>query len=342
LLWSALLGWCCSASALAQQAGPRYTVLDLGLSLVRTLADTPGLNNRGDVAIWRSVSGSQMPGVVMHGRDSISIEGAPGFPLVYPADINDQMVVAGTVQAERDLRFTHAFRWANHTMELLESLGGPYSTGLAINTGGVVAGSAQASNGARHAAIWRAKQPRDLGLLGGGDYSSARDINDRGDVAGEANMVPQGKPQAFVWHAGKMQQLPALPGGTTCSAQAINNGGVIIGACDLPNGLGHGVIWRNGSVEDLGIIGEPDEATSLALDINSWNQVVGVAQPEDGKLKAFLWEKGKMINLNQVIDPHSGWQLLVASRINDKGEILGRGYLKGSIHAFALEPSPSR
>ncbi len=295
MLCAALLGWLCAASALAQH----YTVVDRGLSLVRTLADTPGLNNRGDVVIWHSVSASQMPGVVMHGQDSLPIEGAKGFPLVYPADINDQMVVAGTVQAELDLRFTHAFRWANHKMELLESLGGPYSTGLAINAAGVVAGSAQAGNGARHAAVWRAKQPRDLGLLGGGDYSSARDINDLGDVAGEANMVPNGKPQAFFWHAGKMRQLPRLPGGTTCSAQAINDRGVIIGSCDLPNGLGHGVIWRNGSVEDLGIIGEPDEATSLALDINSWNQVVGVAQPEDGKLKAFLWEKGKMINLNQ-------------------------------------------
>ncbi len=342
MLCGTLLGWLSAASAFAQQAAPRYTVVDRGLALVRMLADTPGLNNRGDVAIWHSISASQMPGVVMHGQDFISIEGAKGFPLVYPADINDQMVVAGTVQAELDLRFTHAFRWANHQMDLLASLGGPYSTGLAINAAGVVAGSAQASDGARHAAVWRGKQPRDLGLLGHGDYSSAHSINDQGDVVGEANTVPKGKPQAFFWHAGKMQQLPALPGGTTCSAQAINNRGVMIGSCELPNGLGHGMIWRNGSVEDLGIIGEPDEATSLALDINSWNQVVGVAQPEDGKLKAFLWEEGKMINLNQVIDPNSGWRLLVASRINDKGEILGRGYLKGSIHAFTLEPSSGK
>jgi probable HAF family extracellular repeat protein len=342
VLGGALLGWLSTASALAQQAAPRYTVVDRGLSLVRTLTDTPGLNNRGDVAIWHPVSASQMPGVVMHGQESISIDGAKGFPLVYPADINDRMMVAGAVQAELDLRFTHAFRWANHQMELLEALGGPYSTGLAINAAGVVAGSAQANNGARHAAVWKAKQPRDLGLLGHGDYSSARDINDQGDVVGEANAVATGKPQAFLWHGGKMRQLPTLPGGTTCSAQAINNSGVVIGSCDLPNGLGHSVIWRNGSVEDLGIIGEAAEASSLALDINSRNQVVGVAQPEDGKLKAFLWEKGKMIDLNQVIDPHSGWKLLVASRINDQGEILGRGYLKGSIHAFSLEPCSSR
>jgi probable HAF family extracellular repeat protein len=332
----------CVANASAQQAAPRYTVVDLGLSLVRTLIDTPGLNNLGDVAIWRPVSPSQMTGVILHGHETIGMEGPNGFPLIYPADLNDQMVVAGTVQAQQDLRFTHAFRWKDHKLEMLESLGGPYSTGLAINSAGAIAGSAQAGNGARHAAVWQANQPLDLGLMSKGNYSSARDINDLGDVVGEANIVSNGKPQAFLWHSGKMQRLPMLPGGSTCSAQALNNSGVVIGSCDLASGLGHGVIWRNGQVKDLGIIGEPDEATTIALDINAREQVVGVAQPEDGKLKAFLWEKGKLINLNDVIDPHSGWRLLAASRINDKGEILGRGYIKGSIHAFLLEPSAGK
>ena len=334
--------WLSACWAVAQQAAPRYKVVDRGLSLVRTLTDTPGLNNHGDVTIWHSVTASEMPGVVMHGQETFSLEGPKGFPLVYPADINDQMVVAGTVQAESDLRFTHAFRWANKKMELLESLGGSYSTGLAVNATGVVAGSAQVSNGARHAAVWRQNLPRDLGLSAQGDYSSAQDINDQGDVVGEANLVPSGKPQAFLWHGGKMQQLDRLPGGTTCSAQAINRTGVIIGSCDGSGGLGHGVIWRHGSVEDLGILGEPDEGTSLALDINSSNQVVGVAQPEDGQFHAFLWENGKLADLNQLVDPKSGWRLLVASRINDKGEILGWGYFNHSIHAFTLEPSDGK
>jgi hypothetical protein len=45
-----------------------------------------------------------------------------------------------------------------------------------------------------------------------------------------------------------------------------------------------------------------------------------------------------MIDLNKAIPAGSGWLLLVASRINDRGEILGRGYLGGAIHAFLLEP----
>jgi probable HAF family extracellular repeat protein len=101
------------------------------------------------------------------------------------------------------------------------------------------------------------------------------------------------------------------------------------------------VIWRNGSVEDLGTLGNED-APSTALDINDQVEVVGTSETE-GKLAAFLWERGKMIDLNKAIPPRSGWLLQVASRINNKGEILGRGYVGGAIHAFLLQPEkPSR
>jgi probable HAF family extracellular repeat protein len=317
-------------------------VVDRGLSLVRTLTDTPGLNNHGDIAIWHPVIAGQMPGMVMHGQQTISIDGPKDFPRVYPAGINDQMVVAGTVQADEDLRFTHAFRYAHNKMEMLGALGGPYSIGLAINASGDVAGSAQAPNGARHAVVWKDTQPQDLGLLGQGDYSSAHDINDRGDVAGEGNIVPNGKPYAFFWHEGKMQQLSLLPGGTNCRGQALNNNRVVTGTCDFHGKLSHGVIWKNGVITDLGILGEPGDAICQPLDINSSDVVVGVAEPEDGRLRAFIWQTGKLTDLNKLIDPHSGWRLLVASRINDKGEILGRGFYDGHIHAFTLEPIAAR
>jgi probable HAF family extracellular repeat protein len=338
LLSGALLIWGSVANVFAQQATPRYTVVDLGFSLVRPITATPGLNNHGDIAIWHPVTANQMPGVIIHRQQSISIDGPKDFPLVYPADINDQMAVAGSVQEQVDLRFTHAFRWANGQMELLDALGGPYSIGLALNASGVVAGSAEAPDGARHAAFWRGKKPTDLGLLGHGDYSTARDINDQGDVVGEGNIKPNGAPHAFLWHEGKMQELSLLPGGTNCSAQALNNSGVIVGACESKTKLAHGVIWKDGSITDIGFLGEPDEAVCQPLDINSSETVVGVAEPEDGRLRAFIWQKGKLTDLNTLIDSHSGWRLLVAYRINDKGQILGRAYYKGYIHVFMLEP----
>lgn len=320
----------------AQEVHPRYTVVDRGPALVRTLTDTPGFNNRGDVAIWHSVTASEMPGWVLRGTDTISIEGDKDFSLVYPADINDKLTVVGTLQRPQDLRFTQAFKWSNDHLQILKSLGGPYSTASAINAAGDVVGSAQTPDGTRHAVLWQASQPRDLGLLAQGDFSRARDINDKNEVVGEANLVPKGKPQAFLWRAGKMQQLPTLPGGTVCSAQAINNNGVIAGWCDLRSGAAHGVIWRDGSIVDLGSIHGDEDEPSTALDVNSQGQVVGSSG--DDRLRAFLWENGKMVNLNKLIPPDSGWTLLVASRINDKGEIIGRGYFHRAIHTFALEP----
>ena len=319
-------------------AGLHYTVVDEGLSLVRTLTDTPGLNNRGDFAIWHPVSADQMPGVVMHGTETIQIDGDHDYSLVYPADINDQQVVVGTLQQPQDLRFTHAFAWSGHRLEVLPTLGGHYAAASAINAAGLVVGSAETSTGARHAVLWQNKHPKDLGLLEKGDYSSARDINDQNTIVGEADLAPNGKPQAFLWRAGAMKRLPTLPGGILCSAQAINNSEAVVGSCDLKNGIAHGVIWKNNTVEDLGSLGDAD-STSTPLDINNPGQVVGASSIDD-KLRAFLWDKGKIIDLNKTLPAKSGWLLLVASRINDRGEIAGRGYFRGYIHAFLLRPLP--
>ena len=327
--------------ASGQGVQPRYTAVDQGPSLVRTLTDTPGLNNRGDVATWHAVTASQSPGqVILHNKKTMSIEGDKDFSLVYPADINDQLTVVGILQQPQDLRFTHAFKWSDDHLQTLDSLGGPYASAAAINASGEIAGSAQTPAKTRHAVLWRGNQPpRDLGLLAGGDFSSAHDINDKGDIVGDANIVPNGQPQAFLWRAGKMHKLPNLPGGTYCTAQAINNAGVITGSCDLPNGSRHGVVWRDGALTDLGTLGDED-APSTSLDINAQGQVVGTSEAISDHLRAFLWENGKIINLNKLISKQSGWTLLVASRINDKGEILGRGYYHGAIHAFLLEPVP--
>lgn len=327
---------CCSVQSSAQTQR-RYRVADRGPSLVRTLINTPGLNRDGTLAIWNSTNGASITGVVIKDQSKTAIRGADRFSFVYPADINDGGVVVGSVQVPEDLRFTQAFKWSEGHLKLLGRLGGPYATATAINFSGAVVGSALTSSDTRHAVIWESDTPRDLGLMGKGDYSSARDINSSGDVVGEANITPNGKPHAFLWHSGQMQQLPDLPGGSFCSAQALNDEGVVVGSCDLAEGEAHGVLWRNHQIVDLGTLGE-DDAPSTALDLNAKGEVVGSSEIADAKLRAFLWQNGKMIDLNQLISPQSGWLLLVASRINDRGEIAGRGYYQGGIHAFLLQP----
>jgi probable HAF family extracellular repeat protein len=339
ILLLASISTCWLQAAFAEQATTQYTIEDKGLSLVRQLTDTPGLNNQGDFAIWHEVSASSMPAVIFHGDHSLTIAGTEDYSLVYPADLNDRLTVVGTLQQPQDLRFTQAFVWSNNHLQILPTLGGRYAVAGAINAAGNIAGTAQTPSGARHAVLWHQNQVRDLGLLAAGDYSSAHDINDRNNIAGEANVTPNGKPQAFFWHAGRMQLLPNLSGGHVCSAQAINHADTIVGSCDQEHGIAHAVRWQHGAIQDLGSLGDED-APVTALDINDHDQVVGSASLDD-KLRAFLWDRGKMQDLNKNLPPHSGWLLLVASRINNQGVIVGRGYYQGYIHAFLMRPVPS-
>ena len=328
----------CPAQSIPQQ----YQVVDLGLSPVREIVHTPALNNKGDAAVWRSSNDTDARGVFFHAEQVTEFSGKPGFSLVYPADVSDDGTVVGALQAPGDLRFTHAFIWRQGQLEVLPMDSGKYGAATAINRAGEIVGNAQASNGAVHAVVWKAGQVQDIGLLAHGDYSEARDINNQDKIVGAANIAPRGRPYAFTWKDGKMQTLPEVDGSTFCNAQAINDQDEIIGSCGFPpKGVLHGVLWRGDAITDLGIIGDLDETLSIPLDINNHAQIVGTCEIVDGKLRAFVWENGNMKDLNTLIPADSGWLLSVASRINDTGEILGRGYYRDGIHAFLLVPRPA-
>jgi hypothetical protein len=53
---------------------------------------------------------------------------------------------------------------------------------------------------------------------------------------------------------------------------------------------------------------------------------------------AFLWRGDQMWNLNDLIDPASGWELLAAEGINNRGMIVGYGRLRAEIRSFLLVP----
>jgi hypothetical protein len=46
-----------------------------------------------------------------------------------------------------------------------------------------------------------------------------------------------------------------------------------------------------------------------------------------------------MVDLNTLIDPLSGWELLDAAEINAAGQITGQGLIGGEYHAFLLSPT---
>src|SRR5262249_24565849 len=86
---------------------------------------------------------------------------------------------------------------------------------------------------------------------------------------------------------------------------------------------------------------------SRAWAINSRSQVAGVSLPCHGiQGRAFLWENGSIVNLNDLVPPDTSFKLLFPMAINDRGEITGTADLPGCPdddgglcgHAFIIIP----
>ena len=92
---------------------------------------------------------------------------------------------------------------------------------------------------------------------------------------------------------------------------------------------------------DLGTLGSPSWY-STAAGVNDLGQVVGGSDIDAaGDGAAFIYtQAGGMQNLNDLIDPSSGWNLDGgAIAINDAGQIVGAGINpQGEFHAFLLTP----
>jgi hypothetical protein len=55
---------------------------------------------------------------------------------------------------------------------------------------------------------------------------------------------------------------------------------------------------------------------------------------------AFIYHNGAITDLNSLIDASLGWELIYATDINDRGQIVGYGLVNGQGHAFLLSPVP--
>jgi probable HAF family extracellular repeat protein len=181
---------------------------------------------------------------------------------------------------------------------------------------------------------------RQLPPFAGDPDGAAVAINDLGDVAGISGTCDQAvgrfsAKHAVVWHDGTASDLGNLGGVAWNTPFAINNRGDIVGFSDLPgdadgNPNFHAVLWsKNGGPDcggrcaDLGTL--PGDALSEATGINNLGQVVGTSFGAGSPFgsRAFLWENGRLVDLNTLVVPGTTLQLVATGDINDRGLITG-------------------
>ena len=353
-----------------------YTVTDLGTLEGGTFSQPFSINRYGLVSgssnlpdgnqhatLWLEELKVDIGAPGLGGPNSIAFGDNEGFQSAGEAEIS-----ASDPNGEDFCGFgTHLiclpFLWQDGGMIQLPTLDGNNGVAMAISNRGEVAGFAENSTPDPGCpapqvlhfkpVVWEKGVIHKLPTFGGDPDGVAQEINDNGEVVGGSgtcatfntiylyNLVPV---HALLWEKGKATDLGNL-GGTTGQAGGnialdINNQGQVVGNSDLPGDTTfHAFLWtRRTGMQDLGTLS--GDVASLSISINDAGSVVGASLDANFNLRAFLWEKSVMTDLNTLIVGNSPLYLLSGCSINSRGEITGLGLTStGEIHTYLAAPT---
>jgi probable HAF family extracellular repeat protein len=136
----------------------------------------------------------------------------------------------------------------------------------------------------------------------------------------------------MLWQKGEMIDLGALLGPQSTPA-AINDRGTMVGWLVPTNGTadkGQPFVWENGVVRQLNLASRKGHPNA----INNSGRVVGYAEKSANRY-ACLWNGDELLDLNDLLETKSGWHLVSAAAINDRGQILVSA-VKGRQHRDCL------
>ena len=183
----------------------------------------------------------------------------------------------------------------SYRLQLLLTLGGPFTSPVSINNTEEIAGYAFAAN-EPYVGFYAAGVNSIAQIGHTGTYASA--INASGVVVGDNNV------RAFAWHNGSYTDLG--PG----YAVGINDSGTIVGY----NVYGIATIWQGGNIEVLGV--PAPGQYSHAMGINNAGQVVAMITYPDSRRFMALWSSGSWSVTSLQVG--SG-----ALAINEAGQVVG-------------------
>jgi probable HAF family extracellular repeat protein len=250
------------------------------------------------------------------------------------------------------------FVWENGVMQRLPTLGGTHGFASGANNHGQIVGWAENNVRDRtctppqifqfRAVIWgpNGREIHELPLLPGDTSSAATAINDAGQVAGISGTCDDAiggltAAHAVFWDGGMVTEIPNFGGKEFNTPTAINEQGDIAGFGDHVGDLiTEAFFWS----KDKGFVGLgflPGHGFSEAFGINNHRQVVGLScTAAVTACRAFLWQDGVMLDLNQFVDlPPGIVRLTHAMDINDDGVITGRAITtSNTLPAYVARP----
>ena len=237
------------------------------------------------------------------------------------------------------------------TTTYLPSFGGNFSEGYGINNSGQVVGSSEDANNNSRAFLYSNSNLIDVDkILGGGtnfNNSVANGISNNGKITGS---VYGDYAYTYDSKTGAVNFLPSLrdPSPTDPNqgfgsvGNSINDSGQVTGYNITSVGTEHAVFYgSDGTLTDL-TPGLADNVSSFGQSINASGQVVGEIVPGAPftNPNAFLYSNGVLTDLNTLIAPNSGFDLLYANSISDNGYITGFGFSDGHTQGYLLTPVP--
>jgi probable HAF family extracellular repeat protein len=257
------------------------------------------------------------------------------------------------------------FLWQGGVMTQLPTLGGDNGFASMINNQGEVAGIAETGSpdptpgcpvNQFEPVVWAKGEIHPLPPYPGDSDGVAAWINDNGEVAGASGICGSFNPgsglylvesHAVVWQNGKPIDLGNLGSngipGAGNHACAINNRGQAVGHT-TSNASTVAFLWtRETGMLGLGMLG--GDFASFALGINDGGVVVGQSiGPGFSTFRAFLWEKGVITDLNNLVDANpANLYLLLGESINSRGEIIGQAVDgNGVYHGFLAIPATAQ
>jgi len=358
-----------------------YYVFDLGTPLGGTSSGASSINNLGWIAGGANLSGNAAVHAELWLGSPIDLGtlGGPNSNIAWPNKNNTGELAGIAETADIDPLGENwscsaffptvtghvclGFAWENGVMSALPTLGGNNGYVAGVNNRGQVVGWAENTTHDPtcvppqvlqfEAVVWGPKlgELRELPPLAGDMDGAATAINDKGQAVGISGTCDNAVGEftaahALLWDNGKPINIGSLGGVAWNTPTAINNQGQVVGFSDLPGDESgvpnyHAFLWTKAhGIQDLGTL--PGDVYSAAFGINEQGQIVGQSISAGfASSRAFIWQNGKMTDLNALIPPGSPLSLLYANDINDRGELAGQAYdsSTGDTPAFLATPN---